>query len=54
MNNEPHPLSDTIKLFQYYKKLTERSLSQLDSSQIHTPYKTRNEFQYSSDETYRR
>lgn len=37
MNNELHPLSDTIKLFHYYKTLTEKSLSQLDSNQIHTP-----------------
>ncbi len=36
---DSHPLSDTINLFHYYKKLTERSLSQLNSSQIHTPIK---------------
>lgn len=37
MNNDTHPLSDTINLFHDYKNLTEKSLIQLDSSQIHTP-----------------
>ena len=37
MNLDTHPLSDTIKLFQKYKSLTEKSLNQLDSHLIHTP-----------------
>lgn len=37
MNTDTHPLAGTIKLFQNYKNLIERSLTQLDSGQIHTP-----------------
>lgn len=37
MSKDTHPLFDTIKLFHYYKNLTDKSLNQLDPGQIHTP-----------------
>ena len=37
MKIDNHPLSDSIKLFRKYKSLTERSIAQLQSEQIHNP-----------------
>ena len=39
MTIDNHPLSDTIALFRKYKVLTEKSIRQLRSEQIHTPLK---------------